>query len=100
MYLQKVPILGKYVYYGCYCFTNAQYDLDAGYGQAVDPIDRSCKKFHHCYNCIKKDYVQANDQKNCDGTSRSYRFRGFIDPVTMEKQIECLNDVGSCKSRV
>lgn len=43
MYLQMVPILGKYVYYGCYCFTNAQYDLDAGYGKAVDEIDRSCK---------------------------------------------------------
>ena len=54
MYLQKVPILGKYVYYGCYCFNSAQYDLDSGYGQAVDEIDRSCKangyKFNY-HNC-------------------------------------------------
>ena len=54
MYLQKVPILGKYVYYGCYCFNSAQYDLDSGYGQAVDEIDRSCKEngyklnYHNC----------------------------------------------------
>jgi len=100
MYLQMVPILGKYVYYGCYCFTNAQYDLDAGYGKAVDEIDGSCKNFHQCYNCVKRDFVIDKEQANCDGTSRSYRFRGFIDPVTNQKHIECLNDPGSCKRAI
>lgn len=100
MYLQLVPILGKYVYYGCYCFTNAQYDLDAGHGNAVDEIDKACKSFHHCYSCLKYDFVRDQGQENCDGTSRSYRFRGFIDPVTKVKHIECLNEPGSCKRSI
>ena len=57
------------------------------------------KTFHQCYNCIKKDFVLGNGQANCDGTTRSYRFRGWVDPVTQERQIECLNEIGSCKER-
>ena len=41
----------------------------------------------------------GNGQANCDGTTRSYRFRGWVDPVTQERQIECLNEIGSCKER-
>ena len=49
MFKQTVPILGKYVYYGCYCFSDAQYELDAGKGRPVDAIDSACKSFHQCY---------------------------------------------------
>lgn len=100
LYLQQIPILGKYVFYGCYCFANAQYDLDAGFGEPVDSIDRSCKNFHQCYKCIQKDFVKENGQKTCDGTDRSYRFRGFVDPVTQQRQIECTNDLGTCKRSI
>ena len=60
----------------------------------------SKKNFHQCYNCVKRDFVIDKEQANCDGTSRSYRFRGFIDPVTNQKHIECLNDPGSCKRAI
>ena len=62
MFLQAVPILGKYVYYGCYCFSDAQYKLDAGHGKPVDAIDSACKRFHQCYACVKKDFVEEKQQ--------------------------------------
>lgn len=40
LYLQKIPLAGKFIYYGCYCFANAQFDLDAGFGKPVDPIGK------------------------------------------------------------
>jgi len=100
MFLQAVPILGKYVYYGCYCFSDAQYELDAGKGKPVDAIDSACKRFHQCYRCIEKDFVEDKQQSNCEGTNRSYRFKGIIDPVTQQKQIICLNNEGSCKRAI
>ena len=62
MFLQAVPILGKYVYYGCYCFADAQYELDAGHGKPQDPIDSACKRFHQCYRCVQKDFVEEKQQ--------------------------------------
>lgn len=100
MFLQAVPILGKYVYYGCYCFSDAQYQLDAGHGKPVDAIDSACKRFHQCYACVKKDFVEEKQQANCDGTGRSYKFKGIVDPVTQQKQIVCLNEEGSCKRAI
>ena len=41
LYLQKIPLAGKFIYYGCYCFANAQFDLDAGFGKPVDPIGKN-----------------------------------------------------------
>jgi len=97
MFKQAVPILGKYVFYGCYCFSDAQYELDAGKGRPVDSIDAACKSFHQCYRCVNKDFVQEAGQASCDGTSRSYRFKGIVDEVTGSKQIVCLNKPGTCK---
>ena len=62
MFMQAVPILGKYVYYGCYCFADAQYELDAGHGKPQDPIDSACKRFHQCYRCVQKDFVEEKEQ--------------------------------------
>jgi len=81
LYLQQIPILGKFVYYGCYCFVDAQYNLAAGSGQPVDEIDKSCKKFHDCYKCVQKDFVDEKGQESCNGTTRTYRFRGWEDKV-------------------
>lgn len=100
MFKQTVPILGKYVYYGCYCFSDAQYELDAGKGRPVDAIDSACKSFHQCYRCVNKDFVQDAGQENCDGTTRSYRFKGIIDEVTKQKEIICLNTPGTCKRAI
>lgn len=100
MFKQAVPILGKYVFYGCYCFSDAQYELDAGKGRPVDSIDAACKSFHQCYRCVNKDFVQEAGQENCDGSSRSYRFKGVVDAVTATKQIVCLNNRGSCKRAI
>lgn len=100
MFLQSVPILGKYIFYGCYCFSDAQYELDAGHGKPVDAVDGACKAFHQCYSCVNKDFVEGKGQAKCDGTGRSYRFKGIIDPVTGGKEIQCLNEEGSCRRSI
>jgi len=100
LYLQKIPLAGKFIYYGCYCFANAQFDLDAGFGKPVDPIDRACKNFHTCYGCIRTDFVKEQKQEDCDGTDRSYFFSGTEDPSTGERKIICLNELGSCKRSI
>ena len=75
-------------------------EFEFGQGGGHYHIFIHLKTFHQCYNCIKKDFVLGSGQANCDGTTRSYRFRGWVDPVTQERQIECLNEIGSCKERL
>ena len=47
VYLQKVPLFGKYCFYGCYCFSKGPKNLlvDAGNGKPLDGPDNSCR--HH-----------------------------------------------------
>ena len=49
---------------------------------------------------MNKDFVQDAGQENCDGTTRSYRFKGIIDEVTKQKEIICLNTPGTCKRAI
>ena len=44
MYFQKTPLFGKFAFYGCWCFPDGPEDIDKGYGEPVDEIDRNCKK--------------------------------------------------------
>ena len=47
VYLQKVPLFGKFCFYGCYCFAKGPKNLlvDAGNGKPLDNADNACK--HH-----------------------------------------------------
>jgi hypothetical protein len=46
VYLQQVPLFGKYCFYGCYCFSKGPKELlvDAGNGKPMDGVDNSCRR--------------------------------------------------------
>ena len=110
VYLQKVPLFGKYCFYGCYCFSKGPKNLlvDAGNGKPLDGPDNSCRHhlvgfnnfwrnydscfYQNCHSCAKRDY----GEEKCAVTN-GYRFAAKEDPVTGIRWIECLNNEGSCK---
>ena len=85
VYLQKIPLFGKFCFYGCYCFAEGPFRLleNAGNGQPVDPADNACRKHNRCHFCAKQDF----DSK-CDMTS-TYKFEALEDEVTGERFINC-----------
>ena len=110
VYLQKVPLFGKYCFYGCYCFSKGPKNLlvDAGNGKPLDGPDNSCRHhlvglqhfqlnydsyfYQNCHSCAKRDY----GEEKCAVTN-GYRFAAKEDAVTGIRWIECLNNEGSCK---
>lgn len=94
VYLQKVPLFGKYCFYGCYCFSKGPKNLlvDAGNGKPLDGPDNSCRHHLNCHSCAKRDY----GEEKCAVTN-GYRFAAKEDAVTGIRWIECLNNEGSCK---
>jgi len=97
VYLQLIPIFGKFCFYGCYCFTKAPFNLkdNAGNGTPMDSADNACRKHGRCHMCATKDF----GEDKCD-LFRSYRFEATEDPVTKNRHITCLNEPGSCKRAV
>lgn len=97
VYLQMIPIFGKFCFYGCYCFAKAPFNLkdNAGNGKPMDQADNACRKHSRCHTCAGKDF---GDDK-CD-LFRTYKFSATEDPVTKERHITCLNEPGSCKRAV
>ena len=47
VYLQRIPLFGKFCFYGCYCFAKGPKELliDAGNGKPMDNADNACR--HH-----------------------------------------------------
>jgi hypothetical protein len=97
VYLQQIPLFGKFCFYGCYCFAKGPFKLleQAGSASPMDPADAVCKKHAKCHYCAQMDF----GADKCDIT-RPYKFAARIDAVTGEKMIECLNPEGSCKRGV
>jgi hypothetical protein len=97
VYLQMIPIFGKFCFYGCYCFAKAPFNLKdpAGNGKPMDNADNACRKHSRCHTCASQDF---GDDK-CD-IFRTYKFEAIEDPVTKARHITCLNEPGSCKRAV
>ena len=66
LYLQKDKFMGKFCFYGCWCFPRAAGAQWSGYGVPVDNIDKSCREFTTCYNCIFNQQLigQRCDESN------------------------------------
>jgi len=95
LWLQKQQEFGRYCYYGCHCLPEGRHELGAkNWGVPVDPIDRTCKNFYHCYECAK-----MRDQE-CSGDRVKYKYKLKIDKTTGEKDIACLNPEGSCPRNI
>jgi len=91
MYFQKTPLFGKFAFYGCWCFPDGPEDIDKGYGEPVDEIDRNCKKLSQCYRCSQMEFGKEKCPANSD-----YKFQGVEDPVTGRRYVDCLDTEGTC----
>jgi len=96
VYLQRIPLFGKFCFYGCYCFAKGPKELliDAGNGKPMDGADNACRHHLQCHSCAKLDF----DEK-CDVTD-GYKFTAKEDEVTGIRWIQCLNQEGSCKRAI
>ena len=85
VYLQRIPLFGKFCFYGCYCFAQGPFRLleNAGNGQPVDKPDNACRAHNRCHYCAREDF-----EAKCDMTS-PYKFMAAEDEVTGERYINC-----------
>jgi len=92
LYIQTLPLFGKFCFYGCHCFSKGPKHLlvDAGNGKPIDSADNACRSHTRCHSCAAQDFG------NCEVT-RGYSFKAVQDSVTQIRYIECLNEIGSCK---
>lgn len=97
LYLQRIPLFGKFCFYGCYCFAKGPKKLliDAGNAKPMDQADNGCRKHGRCHKCAQFDF----GAEKCEVT-RPYRFSARQDPVTGNRFIQCLNEPGSCKRSI
>lgn len=91
MYFQQTPVFGKFGYYGCWCFPDGAKDLQSGFGEPVDDIDRTCKRLSQCYRCS----MMKHGRDLCPVTTE-YVFQGLEDEVTGRRYVNCLDEDSSC----
>lgn len=96
VYLQRIPLFGKFCFYGCYCFAKGPKELliDAGNGKPMDGADNACRQHLQCHSCTKIDF-----EDKCN-VSDGYAFEAKEDEVTGIRWIKCLNNEGSCKRSI
>jgi hypothetical protein len=63
VYLQRIPLFGKFCFYGCYCFAKGPRELlvDAGNGKPMDGADNACRQ--HLVSLLSLEYIsyELND---------------------------------------
>ena len=65
---------------------NGASDLGMGTGPPIDDIDRSCREFATCYNCLYNTEIG----RGCDATNPGrYVIKGRMDAVTKQKYLMC-----------
>jgi len=94
LFLQQNKFLGKYCFYGCWCFPRAAGAEYSGFGVPVDNIDKSCREYTTCYNCI---YNQKLLGQRCNEHSMDkYNIGGSQDPATGKVSLFCKDPQGTC----
>lgn len=76
--------------YGCYCMARQDStDIRPNTGQAVDAVDKACKRAHHCYQCAELD-------NQCRHKNIRYTYNLIENPTFPGnkdlRDIECTND--------
>ena len=71
---------------GCWCLPNGSSDLGFGTGPPIDDIDRSCREFATCYNCLYNTEIGRGCDEDRPGR---YTIKGRMDPVTKQKYLMC-----------
>lgn len=104
LYLQDVPLFGKFFNYGCHCFpggVDGLYDARERrrpviHAKPVDQADNVCRNHERCHACIKMDHSTSNFGEHCD-IHKGYSFQARQDSVTGSKYIICMNKEGTCQ---
>ena len=94
LFLQQYRYLGKYCFYGCWCLPGGVGDIGAGHGQPVDNIDRACREYATCYQCM---YNQQMGGECDDSDEGRYTIQGS-QKENGKVFLMCTDPVGSCKS--
>ena len=66
MYLQQIPLFGKYCFYGCYCFPNMGQDFTVGKGKPMDEVDSKCRDFSSQGCKMDCEKLRICETANCD----------------------------------
>lgn len=74
LFLQQYRYLGKYCFYGCWCLPGGVGDIGAGHGQPVDNIDRACREYSTCYQCMYNQQMGGE----CDDTDQERRSKNGL----------------------
>lgn len=92
-YLNKSerPEFGRFCLYGCHCMVKGPYDLMAGEGTPVDPIDSACKRHQDCIQCAMNDFGES-----CPWW-KPYRMNAMVDTETSQRHLICEDSTGYCK---
>jgi len=93
MFLQKTKSIGRYCFYGCWCLPNGASDLGIGTGPPMDDIDRSCREYATCYNCLYNQEIGGQCDEENPGR---YVIRGRTDE-SGKKILYCMNAPGTCQ---
>jgi len=106
LHLQEEQKFGRYCYYGCYCLPEGSHDISTGgYGKPLDNIDRACRDFKWCYQCLVREHNEAQPNQSwggndeCRGEDIGYQV-DLITDAEGNKSIECLNKVGACRRNI
>jgi len=94
LFQQKNKFVGKYCFYGCWCFPQAAMFQYQGFGQPVDNIDRSCREYTTCFNCVYNQQLLGQRCNEWDMTH--YNIQGSQDPNTGKITLFCTDPIGSC----
>lgn len=94
LFQQKNQFVGKYCFYGCWCFPQAAMFQWQGFGQPVDNIDRSCREYTTCFNCVYNQMLLGQRCNEWDMTH--YNIQGVSDPNTGRVSLFCTDPIGSC----
>lgn len=93
LFLQQYRYLGKYCFYGCWCLPGGVGDIGVGHGQPVDNIDRSCREYATCYQCMYNQQMGGQCDQDDEG---SYTIQG-AHRENGKVFLMCTDPVGSCR---
>jgi hypothetical protein len=81
----------KFWTYGCNCLMLGDRPMsDLGHGQAVDAIDKTCKRYKECLKCAREKWSE-----DCIGESQRYGWK-----IGPEQSVMCNNQKSSCKRAI
>ena len=76
---------------------NGSQDLGVGTGPPIDDIDRSCREFATCYNCLYNTEIGRGCNEKQPGR---YTIKGRMDPTTKERYLMCSKYKNKLKDKI